>query len=424
MNALTAAYIHLQALELAHEVYDFTLCQRRDGSFYGTAGQCRKGVEAQHDEKDITRESIMAMSPFSHLTGEKRETANKYLNALTDEEFANVTSQAAEMLLQKPSPKVGVMTPAMVEGIKSRAEILKAAEKDPSVLIDNLKKISDKEVEAMWSILTPKLQTKISNPNVVKGLREGTNMTLDQARKALLKRWMEQDSIDPFTGRRVNFIETELEHILSFNDLRGDAHSIKNLIWIQRDVNQQKLDTPLGEFVKKVQNTSSESAKAKYEEAVNRTNKKGLLKTRVKEDIKLLRDQADRLIQEYGNYSYYFLRESGFDVVIKQPGATRPRSIGWTRNITDESGKTVKFENAIIRKLPYWSPAQLNTARAIVNQYRRQMERGEVTIPEGNQLIYNAILNMGGDLPSFTPKQKSPSKLDKLDELLAQIRAS
>ena len=43
------------SLELARELFDFTRCERPDGSAYGTAGQCRKGVEAEKDEADAER---------------------------------------------------------------------------------------------------------------------------------------------------------------------------------------------------------------------------------------------------------------------------------------------------------------------------------------------------------------------------------
>ncbi len=40
------------ALEFFNENYDFTRCQRPDGSFYGTGGVCRKGAETGPKEKE------------------------------------------------------------------------------------------------------------------------------------------------------------------------------------------------------------------------------------------------------------------------------------------------------------------------------------------------------------------------------------
>ena len=39
-------------VELAHEMWEFRTCQRSDGSYYGTGGQCRKGTETDKPEKE------------------------------------------------------------------------------------------------------------------------------------------------------------------------------------------------------------------------------------------------------------------------------------------------------------------------------------------------------------------------------------
>ena len=47
--------------ETAEEGYfDFTVCQRKDGSYYGTGGQCRKGVETDHKTDDKLVERLKA----------------------------------------------------------------------------------------------------------------------------------------------------------------------------------------------------------------------------------------------------------------------------------------------------------------------------------------------------------------------------
>jgi len=45
-NARALAELKAQDSESFSEAYDFARCQRPDGSFYGTGGQCRKGTEA------------------------------------------------------------------------------------------------------------------------------------------------------------------------------------------------------------------------------------------------------------------------------------------------------------------------------------------------------------------------------------------
>ncbi|MEC8737369.1 MAG: hypothetical protein VXX91_03995 [Planctomycetota bacterium] len=39
-------------VELAQEMWEYRTCQRADGSYYGTSGQCRKGTETDKVEKE------------------------------------------------------------------------------------------------------------------------------------------------------------------------------------------------------------------------------------------------------------------------------------------------------------------------------------------------------------------------------------
>jgi len=43
---------------LAREMWEFRTCQRSDGSYYGTGGQCRKGTETDKPDKDKTKEGF------------------------------------------------------------------------------------------------------------------------------------------------------------------------------------------------------------------------------------------------------------------------------------------------------------------------------------------------------------------------------
>ena len=55
--------IYEEAMALAAQVYDFKVCQRSDGSYYGTAdsNQCRVGAETtKQEDKEVTREERLA----------------------------------------------------------------------------------------------------------------------------------------------------------------------------------------------------------------------------------------------------------------------------------------------------------------------------------------------------------------------------
>ena len=63
----------------ASDKYDFTTCQRSDGSYYGTGGQCRKGTETTKPEKEAKRKKPvdsgsmgkMSDSQLKQLAGRK-----------------------------------------------------------------------------------------------------------------------------------------------------------------------------------------------------------------------------------------------------------------------------------------------------------------------------------------------------------------
>lgn len=70
--------------EAALEQYDFRTCQRSDGSYYGTGGQCRKGTETDKVEKENfsqTRKKLQAAADAYTADGTKEEKIYKEVRA-------------------------------------------------------------------------------------------------------------------------------------------------------------------------------------------------------------------------------------------------------------------------------------------------------------------------------------------------------
>lgn len=139
--------IFSKALE---DAYDFARCQRPDGSVYGTAGKCRKGVEINrvetgyftvHDSEGNGVGSIMAETAFTGGGGIRgtgraaKYTARVYVpgekeprikSGLTLQQAKN---QAKEWLGEKPSVSpakaAGVVTPRKLKNMKADLEDLK-----------------------------------------------------------------------------------------------------------------------------------------------------------------------------------------------------------------------------------------------------------------------------------------------------------
>lgn len=91
--------------------YDFTTCERPNGSRYGTGGKCRKGTEVSDDEKDVMEqlagmlpkgEKIIDSSGKSHTVGAPKMSKSEKIAAdvLSDKRFNSDRKRIAEMIRQ------------------------------------------------------------------------------------------------------------------------------------------------------------------------------------------------------------------------------------------------------------------------------------------------------------------------------------
>lgn len=89
--------------------YDFTTCERPNGSRYGTGGKCRKGTEVSDDEKDVMEqlagmlpkgEKILDSSGKSRTVGRSKlsETEEIAADVLSDKKFNSDRKRIAEMI--------------------------------------------------------------------------------------------------------------------------------------------------------------------------------------------------------------------------------------------------------------------------------------------------------------------------------------
>jgi hypothetical protein len=100
-------------LGLIRELYDFTRCERSDGTAYGTGGTCRKGVEAEKKETSAVRLSPQQEAVRGQITKEmadvfgldRRKTAEFYKEV--GEEKRKILKEMDEnrQLCQGPSRK-------------------------------------------------------------------------------------------------------------------------------------------------------------------------------------------------------------------------------------------------------------------------------------------------------------------------------
>ena len=108
--------------EAAAEKYDFTTCQRSDGSYYGTAGQCRKGTETK--KPPAKKDQKMANMRAKDL---KRRGASR-----SDSDFRTRPKAAIEADMKKLTSS-GAMQQKGQAGIDARKKFtdLKAEKSKP-----------------------------------------------------------------------------------------------------------------------------------------------------------------------------------------------------------------------------------------------------------------------------------------------------
>lgn len=380
--------IYQEFLDAAAELYDFKVCQRGDGSYYGTSdsNKCRIGTETTKEDKEVSRDDVMKASGNFGLEGKKLTTASEKLNALNDEEFAFVTSMAADSLRTEISPKVGMFTVEERQMLIDNEKKLLEGFEDQSKLTGGLRKVSDKEVDAMYDIMSPQMKkTMLPSDVASRAKQDNPDPSTDGLRRDLTRRWMEQEGKDLYTGRKLNFFEAELEHIQPLS-VAGAGHkgadNIKNFGWIDRNVNQIKGNRTMSDFLdNQVKNYSPSQQKARYEKSYNAKVGKGELKKSAAADAKKLNTQAEHMIKKYGPGGVkYLARELGYSNMTNVVGAGgRARGTDMFGNVQTKYSKGKRgerLENTIIRKHSTWTDSDKKKAASLIAKHANVVKNG------------------------------------------------
>jgi hypothetical protein len=380
--------VHLEEFyEAAAQVYDFMLCQRPDGSTYGHGGQkCHKGTETSEDEKEVSRKDVMASAGNFGLEGKRLATASAKLDALNDEEFAFVTSMAADSLRTEISPKTGMFTVDERKMLIDNEKKLLEGFEDQSKLTSGLRKVSDKEVDAMYDIMSPQMKkTMLPSDVAARAKVDNPDYSAEGMRKDLTKRWMQQEGRDLYTGRKLSFFEAELEHIQPLSvagpGYKG-ADQIKNFGWIDRNVNQIKGNRTMSNFMDtQVKAYTPAQQQARYDKSYKAKVGKGELKKSAAADARKAGTEAEHLIKKYGPGGVkYLARELGFSNMTNVVGAGgRARGTDMFGNVQTKYSKGKRgerLENTIIRKAPTWSESDKKKAQSLIAKHAAVVKNG------------------------------------------------
>ena len=365
------------------EAYDFKVCQRDDGSYYGTAdgNKCVIGTDSQKENKEVSRSDVVGTLD---LSDRKRNATEPLLNELNDEEFARVTNMAVDMLDRDIPPKCGMYSEEEGQAIIANSDrMLKMADNPRAVLDKEAKPVSDAELEAAYAIMGTKAKQHLMPSDVAKRMA-GADPDFDReaTSKALLKKWMEQDGKDTYTGRKLKFWETELEHIQPIAVLgQKKANKLDNFTRIDRNVNQVKSNRSMQNFIDNTKRYTSAQMKARRAESESKAAAKGGFRASAAADAAKAKNQAEQLIKSYGSSNVkYLTRAMGYqDMTSGRDQLGRARGKNLFGNVqTPGTGKRgERIENTLIRSEGKWSASDKRKAQQLIAQHANRVKNGE-----------------------------------------------
>jgi len=200
--------------------------------------------------------------------------------------------------------------------------------------------------------------------------------------KALLKKWMELDGKDAYTGRKLSFWETELEHIQPIAVLgQKKADKLSNFTWIDRNVNQVKSNRSMQDFIDNTRGYTPKQMKERRAESEAKAATKDGFRASAAADAAKVKDQAETIIKKYGPKNVkYITRALGYtDMTSGRDQVGRARGVDLFGNVqTKGSGKRgERIENTLIRGEGKWSASDKKKAQSLIAQHANRIKNGE-----------------------------------------------
>lgn len=228
-------------------------------------------------------------------------------------------------------------------------------------------KVSDEMAEAAYYMLPSKMRAAIDKAGAVKQMYAGTDENGNIKTSAtptrergifLVKRWMEQGGLDPYTGKPIDIRNAEPEHLVAFahaGKQGGGGDQPKNLMWAAAQPNNQKAGAgddfmKWKETLEKYKGMGREEYDSKvYKPAVEKSGavkgRKGSAPTDIEKAMNAATPQEriqtmKALLASYGNDFRYLLRAA---------------DVGWQhqdRDLDHRQGGKPAFMNNGVPKLP------------------------------------------------------------------------
>ncbi len=85
-----------EASDQANEIFDFTRCQRADGTYYGTRGKCRKGTEVEAKLAKLPVEKLQKLAQYPKLTPDQKKKVDAAIANKTVQPQAKTKTEAKQ----------------------------------------------------------------------------------------------------------------------------------------------------------------------------------------------------------------------------------------------------------------------------------------------------------------------------------------
>lgn len=305
--------------------------------------------------------------------------------------------------------------------------------------------ISDEVAEAAYYMLPSKVRSAIDKAGAVKGTAvmyggddsNGNPTFTDKPTRArgifLVKRWMEQGGLDPYTGRPVDIRNAEPEHMVAFAHALakgGGGDQPRNLLWAAPQPNNQKAGAD-DNFVTWKKNLEEYRAmgRARYDKEVYKPalqesestkGKKGAAPTDLANALKSTSPEeraatTRKLVESYGDKVRYLVRAAGVgwqhqDRDLDHRLGGKPAFMN--NGVPKLPGTKVKPSTAVLVALSAVDPAKRDALKGRLEELRkaRILTDTEVSSVRGDN---SARLNLQG--------QKSREYGDDLAALLSEF---
>ncbi|MDX1372607.1 MAG: hypothetical protein R3321_09050, partial [Nitrososphaeraceae archaeon] len=180
--------------------------------------------------------------------------------------------------------------------------------------------ITDEFVELLWdampSVYHNRLKSKGSVPEGSWWSPDGLTLKPNNERgKLILKKFLQQDARDAYTGLPISLFNSDLEHIRPFSMFGSKAENPDNICLTSKSVNQTKGDKTIRKFFEEDIIPRSKWSKEQWEQDKIKKQQNQIKKNASKLLAEELAQNPDKInpitIKAMGSKSYYVLRELG-----------------------------------------------------------------------------------------------------------------